>query len=175
MVLGRREQLPAPVDEVVERVALLKRWDGVPGRRDVPPVGKVPRRRDEDAVLPQHSRVIGVEVHRAGVAAASTSAGLVVVGHRGTSSVWWAIGISGVVDDGDMPRLKRGGDTGTAHIEGRVSRLRGCRAPHDASGTCDAMKTKTDYCRVVIKIIDRRCISLPTRAGASGARCGRPR
>jgi hypothetical protein len=163
------------VDEVVERVALLKRWDGVPDRRDVPPVGKVPRRWDEDAILPQHSRVIGVEVHRAGVAAASTSAGLVVVGHCGTSSVWWEMGISGVVDDGDMPRLKRGGDTSAAHIEGRVARLRGCRAPRDASGTCNAMKTKTDYYRVVIKIVDRSSISLLVRAGASGAHCGRPR
>jgi hypothetical protein len=38
------------------------------------------------------------------------------VGHHGTSSVWWATGRSGVVEDGDRPRLKRGGDTGATRV-----------------------------------------------------------
>jgi hypothetical protein len=74
--LVQREHLPPPADEVLQLGALRYRRDDVARCRDVPPVGQVPRRQDEDPVRPQHPRLGLGEVGRAGEAAASTAAGV---------------------------------------------------------------------------------------------------
>jgi hypothetical protein len=72
----QREHLAPPTDEVLQLGALRYRRDDVARRRYVPPVGQVPRRRDEFSVLPQHPRLGLGEVGRAGKVAASAVAGV---------------------------------------------------------------------------------------------------
>jgi hypothetical protein len=71
--LVHREHLPAAADEGFELHALRYRRDGVARRRHVPPVRQVPRRRDEDRVLPENPHLGLGEVRQQYKAAASAT------------------------------------------------------------------------------------------------------
>jgi hypothetical protein len=71
--LVHREHLPAATDEVVELGALRYKRDGVARGRHMSPVGQVPRRRNEDRILQENTRLSLSEVRRADEVAASLS------------------------------------------------------------------------------------------------------
>jgi hypothetical protein len=68
--LVHRENLPAAADEVVELGTLRYRRDDIACCRHVPPLGQVPRRQDNDHVLPENTRLGLGEVRWADEAAA---------------------------------------------------------------------------------------------------------